>query len=306
MNFEIIPEEKNYKVSDGDELWNDVRVAPSEKEGIYMVTFSNENKTVSYQTRPVFEGKSYDKALLVFKKRQKKYQLAVEKRLAKEEQIKERNKQIEVENQRIRAANKKAIELRAIIAEQNRVIAAANAEGKRKYEVALDSLKKVREKARQIEEKRQKEYEEKALKTGGRLMSNVIVRSFSIDGFGVWNCDNPNLVAGSQKIVLKAIFQDEKGKVLNFEMVSSVYKDFNGILCNYNPDRSDYSFPKFTIMRKSDNLIWAVKNNELYYLTYDDFKACAIGESTKKYTFRLNKYIGELTSMEDVKKGLGF
>ena len=174
LNFEIIPEEKNYKASDGEELWNDVRVAPSEKEGIYLVTFSNEKKTVSYQTRPVFEGKSYDKALLVFKKRQKKYQLAVEKRLEQEEKIKERNKQIEAENQRIRAANKKAIELRAIIAEQNRVIAAANAEGKRKYEVALDSLKKerekarkVREKAREIEEKRQKEYEEKALKTIG-------------------------------------------------------------------------------------------------------------------------------------------
>lgn len=176
--------------------------------------------------------------------------------------------------------------------------------------MVLDSLKKqrelVREKAREIQEKRQKEYEEKVLKTGGRLMSNGIVRSFNIDGFGVWNCDNPNLVAGEQKIVLKAVFQDEKGEVLNFEMVSSVYKDFNGILCNNSPDRSDYSFPKFTIMRKSDNLIWAVKNNELYYLTYDDFKACSIGESTKIYIFRLKKYEGELTSMEDVKKGIGF
>jgi hypothetical protein len=306
LNFEIIPENKNYKASDGDELWSDMRVEPSEKEGIYRVTFSNENKTVSYQTRPVFEGKSYDKALLVFKKRQKQYQLAVEKRLEKEEKIKERNKQIEAENERIRAANKKAIELRAIIAEQNRVIAAANSEDKRKYEVALDSLKKVREKVRGIKEKRQKEYDEKALKAGGSLMSNGIVRSFSIDGFGVWNCDNPNLVPGKQKIVLKAFFQDEKGGVLNFEMVSSVYKGFNGILCNKSPDRSDYSFPKFTIMQKSDNLIWAVKHNALYYLTYDDFKACAISESTKEYTFQLNKYKGELTSMEDVKKGIGF
>ena len=306
LNFEIIPEEKNYKASDGEELWNDVSVEPSEKEGIYIVTFFNENKTVSYQTRPVFEGKSYDKALLVFKKQQKKYQLAVEKRLEKEEKIKQRNEKIEVENQRIRAANKKAIELSAIIAEQNRVIAAANAENKKRYKVALDSLKKVREKAREIQEKRQKEYEEKALKTGGRLMSNGIVRSFNIDGFGVWNCDNPNLVAGKQKIVLKAIFQDEKGEVLNFKMVSSVYKAFNGILCNNSPDMSDYSFPKFTIMRKSDNLIWAVKNDELYYLTYDDFKACSIGESTKKYIFRLKKYEGKLTSMQDVKKGIGF
>ena len=243
LNFEIISEEKNYNASDGDELWNDVKVEPSEKEGIYMVMFSNEKRSVSYRTRPVFEGKSYEKALLVFKTRQKQYKLAVGKRFAKEEKIKERNKKIEAENQRIRDANKKAI---------------------------------------------------------------GIVRSFNIDGFGVWNCDNPNLVPGEQKIVLKAIFQDEKGEVLKFEMVSSVYKDFNGILCNNSPDKLDYSYPKFTIMRKTDNLIWAVKNNELYYLTYDDFKACKIGKSTKKYTFQLKKYKGDLNSMEDVKKGLGF
>ena len=89
-------------------------------------------------------------------------------------------------------------------------------------------------------------------------------------------------------------------------MVSSVYIDFNGILCNNSPDKLDYSYPKFTIMRKTDNLIWAVKNNELYYLTYDDFKTCEIGKSTKKDTFQLKRYKGELNSMEDVKKGLGF
>ena len=165
--------------------------------------------------------KSYDKALLVFKKQQKKYQLAVEKRLEKEEKIKERNKQIEVENQRIRAANKKAIELMAIIAEQNRVIAAANAENKKMYKVALDSLKKVREKAREIQEKRQKEYEGKALKTGGRSMSNGIVRSFNIDGFGVWNCDNPNLVAGKQKPLTKVFIYFNKMGVYSFNSIST-------------------------------------------------------------------------------------
>ena len=306
LNFEIIPGEKNYKVSDGEELWNDVKVEPLEKEGIYRVTFSNEKKSVSYQTRPVFEGESYDKALLIFKTRQKKYELAVEKRLSKEEKVKERNKQIEAENQRIREANKTTIELMSIIADRNRKIQAANTEITRKYEEAIKSFKKQRTKEREILVKRQKEYDIKALKNGGVSMFNVIVRSFSVDGFGVWNCDNPNLVPGKQKIVLKATFKDEKGAALKFEMVSSVYKGFNGILCNNNPDKLDYFYPKFTIMRKTDNLIWAVKHNALYYLTYDDFKACAIGESTKEYTFQLKKYKGELTSMEDVKKGLGF
>lgn len=323
LQFEVLAGDENYKPSDANEVWYDVQLDSTKDEGIYQVTFSGVKRKVTFKARPVFEGKDYEIALKKFKKKQTEYESKVNERLVQEKKLKERNERIAAENETMRNRNLNISKLNALISAKNIEI---EKENKRIHQMNKADRKKHEEKKRKFLEqkekyiakrkaqilknqkdvlKRQRTINKREFAEGNTNNYGIIYRSFAIDGFGVWNSDNPMAFMGKKKIQIKALFEDEKGDPLKFQMVNVVYEGFNGLVCNHNPSKKDNSFPKLDIMPNKGNLIWVCHNGILYYLTNDDFKQCKIKNSTRKYTFTLRKHDKKVTSMDELKSILG-
>lgn len=262
LKFEIDKDEKNYSPKDGDIEWEDVKIEKGNKAGTYIVSFIKEKRKVSYITRPVFEGKDYDEALKVFEKKDKEYHQLLASRLTKEKNEK-RIKAMQSQNEKIQEENEKIAKLNLLIEARNKQIEEYN--------------------------KQQKE-KEKSLP-----INTLIIRTFQIDGFGIWNTDEPILKQG---IHLLAKFKDKSGKQIVLDNITVVYKGFNGI-CRYF-DANIITNPN------SDNMIWSVLDGKFVYLTYDEFNNCKINTNTKEFTFEMNVYPDKITSSEDLKKVVGF
>ena len=58
-------------------------------------------------------------------------------------------------------------------------------------------------------------------------LSSEIIRSFTINNFGVWNCDHPQYP--SSEVPLNVTYTDSTNNSISLHTVSVVYKGFNGI-----------------------------------------------------------------------------
>jgi hypothetical protein len=84
LKFEVADDEKNFKPSDAQEDWYNVSVTKAKPEGTYWVTFKNAKRKATYHTYPVFEGKSYKQAMVIFEKKQKEYNNLLNSRISQE------------------------------------------------------------------------------------------------------------------------------------------------------------------------------------------------------------------------------
>lgn len=125
-------------------------------------------------------------------------------------------------------------------------------------------------------------------------MSYQIIRTFSIEGFGIWNCDKSILQQG---IPILAHFTDKTGKQLVLGNITVVYKGFNGTCLYLNSS--------IKTIPNSDNMIWSVMDDKFVYLTYDDYKKCNLDANTKEFTFEMRVHPDKITSNEDIKKIVG-
>jgi hypothetical protein len=288
LKFEIDKDEKKYNPKDADEDWEDVKVERGNKAGTYKVTFINSKRKVSYITRPVFEGKDYDEALKVFDKKDKEYRQLLVARLSKEAEEKEEIEKIQKENERIKKMN-------LLIEARNKQTERLNKQIEKNNEIAANKKALAEQQKNQM----QGEFE-----SGGVRMFGAIIRTFQIEGFGVWNSDSPTLLSGKRAITLVAHFIDENNNPLQLNMVQVMYKGFNGINAHHDPS-ADYSYPRLYVIPNSENMIWAVLNNKFYYIDYADFKKYNITSVTKEQTFTMRTHPDRITSAEDIKKIVG-
>lgn len=254
--FEVDKDEKNYDASQSKTEWGDVIVEKSTIKGKYLVTFIKGNKKLTYLTRPVFEGKNYDEALSLFENKKKEYSNLLSKRLEKEKKQKELAENREKENEEQMVTNERIIKMNNLILARNKEIIV----------------------------------QKKAIKDGEE-MKNLILRTFKLEQFGIWNCDAPSL---PQNFVVNAIFKDKNGNSLDLFNVNTITKTFNGVFQNYYS-----SSCKLFI---GDNRLLAVKENKFIYLTNEDYKKCNITPETKEYTFTMNVYPDKIKSKEDIKQ----
>jgi hypothetical protein len=84
-------------------------------------------------------------------------------------------------------------------------------------------------------------------------------------------------------------------------MVQVMFKGFKGVCADHDP-AADYSFPSLSVIPNADNLIWAVKNNQLYYFSYTDFKNAKITNNTKEFTFKMKAHPDKITCDDDLRK----
>lgn len=338
--FEVDKDEKNYDASQSKTEWGDVIVEKSTIKGKYLVTFIKGNKKLIYLTRPVFEGKNYDEALLLFENKKKEYNNLLTKRLGKEKKQKEmaksrdkeneetsrlnilieaRNKKIDKANSEIsdeliaykRAQEKKSrIKQLVIYLESNNP--KANLFSERDIQEAMKIIEirrlknEERLKQKDLLKKQRAEYDRKlelletereklAFEEGGQEMEYQVIRTFYLEGFGTWNCDNPIIAQGRPLVV---DFKDNKNNTFMLDNITIVIKEFNGVFKFNN---------KFTSIRvfESDMMLWTVQDNKFVYLTYGDYNKCNITLQTKEYTFKMNVYPDKIKTKEDIKKILG-
>jgi len=325
LKFEVDESEKTYNPNvDTKVEWGDVEILKGKKAGTYLVTFSNDDRKISILARPVFEGKDYDEAIKVYEKKEIEYKQLLAERLAIENKQKEnnaktenanklkadknkeiaaknkvteaknkeielKNKEIDLKNIEISKENERVAKLRILIAERNKI---REQEFINKME-RINKTKEDQQKANEEFQKQQKERELNAYKAGGTQMNNEIIRTFAIDGFGVFNCDIP---LKEQGIPILAKYKTNKGEDVLIKNLAVVYKKFNGVW--YFNDNN------IKIVPGSDNMLWGVSDNKFIYMTYEEFNKCNIDNTTKEYTFTMN-ITDKITSSDDIRKILG-
>ena len=288
LKFEVI-DESTYKRSDAEEHWDNVKLERNGSEGIYTVTFTNSGRNVSYKVRPVLEGADYDAALNIFREKNIAYEQALQNRNIKEkyesDSISSGNKILQ---EKMNEENEWNVKMNALIIERNKKLRELKKQQMNAMEKAVA--------AQQIKEKDLflKMSKAQAKLQADQFLSTNIMRTFNINNFGVWNCDNPML---NNTMPLYSKFIDSAKNIIPFPNITVVYRRFNGI-AQFQPGN-------IRVMPGEENMVWAVLDSAFYYFTYDDFKTAQIGRNTKQFTFNMRKADKEISSYNDIRNLVG-
>ncbi|MEQ1734323.1 MAG: hypothetical protein ABL940_11670, partial [Bacteroidia bacterium] len=125
-----------------------------------------------------------------------------------------------------------------------------------------------------------------------KIKRDEIVRSFPILGFGIWNCDNPLIIA-TEVDFIAATFKNKKDEKLSVDNVTVIYKKYNSVFPSQNL--------LVKILPNTENMIWTVKDEKFMYVSYDDVKNCNITNQTKEYTFQMRTYPEKITSVDQLR-----
>ena len=68
VQFEVDENEKDFNPIYTGSVWNDIALEKGKQNGSYLITLSKDVESHTFETVPVFDGRSYDTALVVYKK----------------------------------------------------------------------------------------------------------------------------------------------------------------------------------------------------------------------------------------------
>lgn len=247
LQFQIDPSEKNYNPKDSAGEWSDVELLKGSSKGLYIVKFSNATRSVSYSVRPVLDGKDYDKALKVFDKQNKEYQQKIAIRLLQEKENKQKYIQDSLAYSVQQEENKRIERLNALVEIRNKEIDKQNA-----------IIEKTNEQIRE------------------NNLSVRLMRSFKIDGFGIWNSDAAILL---DCLPVVASFKDNKGNSIELKNIAVISKSLNGIL--------NFADNHIQVVKGADNMIIGTYNGRFAYITFNDYSRLKIDVRTKEQTFTM-------------------
>lgn len=295
IKFEVV-DESTYKRSDADEHWNNVKLERSSTEGIYNITFTNANRKVTYKVRPVLEGADFDAALKIFNEKEKLYTQTLKNRLVKDQRdadsIRSFNK---LQEDKFNAANDWNNKVNALIIERNKKMRELwkRIMEEQQKRIAADE-KEQQELAKQAAQYQYLEIERNQAKYSIDMrLSAEVMRTFTINNFGVWNCDHPQYP--DKELPIFANYTDTLNSSITFSTVAVVYKGFNGIT----------QFPsqmQIRVIPGQQNMIWTIKDSLIYYFTYEDFSACGITTGTKSFTFKMRRSKKPIASYEEIRE----
>lgn len=299
LKFQVDESKTPFNKKDSEEEWNNLELLKGSQPGTYMAKFSNAGKSVTYAVKPVFTGSDYDNALKAFEKEYAVYKKQVQDRAANEKAARvkytkdsaqyfqqiTKNTNIERLNAIIEQKNREIEKQNEIIAKKNREIAKQNTETAKRY---LEVEKQKAENAkRQLEieqenEKRRLDNEKQNeiyRREGRKLYASMSAlddayRSLAIENFGYWNCDVP---FQQDATLIRATYKDEKGNVVQLSYVRVIVKGRNAILGTNNSE--------LPVVPGFDNMILAICNNQIAYVSYSEFKKLKITADTKEQTF---------------------
>lgn len=286
LKFEVV-DLSTYKPSDADEHWSNVQLAHTSTEGIYTVTFSNTRRQVTYTVKPVLEGADYDAAMKTFNEKKIAYEQARKNRLALEQ----------VETDSITARNKAFVEKFNRDKEwndiANKLIIARNKKMKELKQQKMAELEKANAMNKQAAETQMaliEMFEKRYPSDQGK--TSMIFRSFAVSGFGVWNCDHPEIP--NEEIPLFAKFTDSLNNSVGFSSIAVVYKGFNGI--------TQFPSQQIRVIPGKENMIWSILGQRFFYFSYKDFVNAGIAGNTKSFVFRMRQSGKDISSYKEIRE----
>lgn len=129
--------------------------------------------------------------------------------------------------------------------------------------------------------------------------STAVMRQFTIDGFGIWNCDRPTGKPAGAKVVAR--FEDQHGQPIQPESVFHVDKNLNTVFTYFPNTLNQFSYDP-----SSENLIWVVlKGNRIAAIHPKEFKQ-KYNKRSGICVFALDLNRDAVASKEDVAKSLKF
>jgi hypothetical protein len=282
--------------------WENIELVKTNTEGEYRVMFTSGQQKVTYVVKPVLEGTAYAAAEKVYQQKITEYEkiknnrlqdlskkeneyknqikkdsLADAQMIAQNNKVNAKNIKTEAENVKAEAENIKTEALNKIIEARNVLVEARNKFMEEQYKLIKDRM--------EIEARNRKKIELEL------AQSSEILRSFTIDGFGYWNCDQPTIPA---PMYVKANYFNTQKKSLEFNTLNVAVKNVNRIL------GSDmYSLP---FLPNQQQCVFAFANDKFYYLSYSQFTKLNITSATKSFNFILNEFTGDKNDYNSLKK----
>ena len=261
--------------------WENIELKNTDKEGEYKVIFTSGKQSVTYLVKPVLEGIAFAAAEKKYQQKMLEYENVKNKRLQelskKELDYINKNKKDSLADAQMLAQNNKTKALNKIIEKRNELVEARN-------KFIEEQNKMIVNAAIEAEKNRKKMELEYA-------QSDGILRSFTIDGFGYWNCDQPTIPA---PIYVSAGYSNSKNELLESTKLHVAVQNVNRLLTS---DR--YYFPYLTNLQ---HCVFTFTNNKVYYLSYSQFAKLNITKETKSYNFILNEFVGDKNDYTSLKK----
>jgi hypothetical protein len=222
--FEVGAENKKFDEKEAyNTIWDDMQLSEGNKKGKnYKLTLKKGLLTREYIVYPVLEGQEYAAAIDRFDQSYKEYVILRDQRLAKEKEIHET------------------------------------------YEKQIEALEKQRQEMVlkwEAKEKQRKAEELKALDTQFESLDEgtKVLRTFSVSGFGIYNCDQPS--AYPKGSIVKLLVRDEKfGN--SFRQFYHMDKSLNALFTYSGTDKFQLHFNP-----ASYNLLWTSLDGKLYILS---------------------------------------
>lgn len=284
LKFEVIDAKADRVGQDSKMEWDIIELKRGEASGTYKVIFSAGNRKAIYNVKPVLEGKDFVAAEKLYQEKLKEYsRIQLDRKQSEEDEKKLSAQQIKDYKKAAKEReedNKRMVELNKLIALRNRFIEAEN--------IKIDALN--RENQRRIDSviKAKDEFMER--QRIAALEQNLI-RSFQIDGFGYWNCDQPTLPATQQ---YAGSFKSKKNEVVTYSTLCMVTAGINRIQ-NY------YGTKNLELITNSSYFGWAITTNQLYYFTREDFKNALITHNPNTISISMNLYEGDVKNYNELK-----
>lgn len=302
LKFEVLNAGAETVGKDAKTEWDNVTLKRGSKEGNYTVIFSAFNNTVSYNVKPVLEGKDFEAAEKLYQEKLKAYEQAQNQRKKKEKEELEIFKQINPngkvftikDSAALRAfneENKRMVELNKLVELRNKLIEAEN----QRIETLNKENRRLRDSAVQsnnavLEAKRkQQEVWEQQNRTAA--LEQYLIRSFEIDGFGYWNCDQPTLPQFEQYV---CNFKFEEKQQTTYYNLCIASEGINRIQ-NY------YQTKVIGLLANTIHFGWAYNANQFYYFSKKDFSNAGKTTNPNTITISMHLYEGEVKSYHELK-----
>lgn len=142
--------------------------------------------------------------------------------------------------------------------------------------------------------------EQLAVNDSSASASNVL-RSLSIDGFGIFNCDQIQRLTAP--ILVFASYQTNDNTILHPESTYIIDKKLNGVLCYQTGGK--YNPKKFAFGKKSENtMVTTKKDGTMSVFTEVQFSQNKFTDRSH-FTFNVREISTKITSVQDVRNALG-
>lgn len=321
LKFEVTDAKAATVAEDSKTDWDNIELVRGDKAGTYKAIFSAKNRKAVYNVKPVLEGKDFAAAEKLYQEKLKEYsRIQLDRKARDEAEQKSTAKQIDdnkrdakerdEDNKRIEELNK-LVELRnKFIEAENIKIEAINKENRRRRDSAVKANNELAERQRKDFEKQMKDFQKQQLKwdslnkvamekqqaiweQSNRIaaLEQNLIRSFRIDGFGYWNCDQPTL---PQTQLYVSNFKTLKNELITYNTLCIATAGINRIQ-NY------YSTKNIGLINNSSYFGWAFNETQFYYFTTTDFRNAVVTNNPNTISLTMTLYEGDLKNYNELK-----